>query len=151
LNYQREKVTDSLIDEIRPLLSLHWKEVGHEDVALDPDFEAYGRCEEAGLIRVFTARNDAGLLVGYCIFFVRPHLHHKRSLQASQDLLYLDLSYRGLKHGGELIAFCDEALAKEGVEVVYQHSKVQHDFGPLLEKLGYKKSETIYRKRLKNG
>jgi hypothetical protein len=48
-----------------------------------------------------------------------------------------------------LIEHADAQLAAEGVQVVFQHVKTAHNFGPLLERLGYEHVENVYAKRLK--
>ena len=98
------------------------------------------------MLRVFTARTPENELVGYAVYFVRPHLHYKSSLNAFQDILYIRKDVRGL--GGSFIFWCDDQLRKEGVQVVAQHIKAAHNFGPLLEKVGYTLMDLIYVKRL---
>ena len=99
-------------------------------------------------MRVFTARTSVGSLAGYCIFFVRHNLHYSTSLQALQDVLFLAPEMRGCGTGLMFLAWCDERLREEGVQVVYHHAKVALDFGPLLTKLGYERIDYIYGRRL---
>ena len=147
LTCQRELLTDRLWDEAMPLLIAHWKEIAHyPDIPLDPDRDQYLVLEDAGVIRCFTARDD-GKLVGYAVFFVRPALHYASSVQAYQDVLYLDPSVRG-GTGYRFIRFCDEQLAKSAIQVVYHHVKQRHNFGPLLERLGYELVDLIFARRL---
>lgn len=148
--YQREAFVD-VFDELGPLLESHYLEIAHyQDIPLDVDVEAYAAVDRVGFLRIFTARDD-GAIIGYCAFVVKNSLHYRGSKQASQDVLYLDPDYRGLEHGSGLIEFCDEQLRAEGVQVVYQHVKHKHDFGPLLKYLGYEPIETIYGRRLDDG
>lgn len=137
-----------LLAEIWPHLSAHYSEIAHyNDIALSPDFAAYIRTERAGLYRCFVAR-QGGRLIGYAAFFVRRNLHYADSLQAVQDVLYLDPAFRNAGIGRALIDECDNRLRAEGVQVVYQHVKLAHDFGPLLASLGYEAVETIHARRL---
>lgn len=143
-----EPVTPGLIVEIEPLLQQHWREIAHfQDIPLRPDWEFY---LSAKTIRVFTAR-QFGELVGYAVFFVSANKHYTTSLQAVQDILYVHPSKRGTLLGVRLISYCDAALRDCGVQVVYQHVKRAHDFGPLLRRLGYEEVDTIWAKRLDKG
>mgnify|MGYP001607900475 CR=1 FL=1 len=144
MNYQQEAVAD-VLDEIRPLLDMHWREVSHyQDIQLRPDWDFY--CTAQG-IRLYTAR-DEGRLIGYCVFFVSHNKHYMDSMQAVQDILFVHPEYRGSRAGYRLIKFCDEQLRQEGCQVVYQHMKAAQSFGPLLEHAGYELVDLIYAKRL---
>lgn len=132
--------------EILPLLEKHWEEIAHyKDIPLEPDFEQYKKLDDLKLLRVFTARRE-DVLIGYCVYMVGYNLHYKSSLQARQDVLFIDKKHRGF--GGRFIAWCDEQLRKEGVQVVYHHVKEAHDFGSLLVRLGYEPVDKIYARRL---
>lgn len=144
ITFQREAVAD-VIEEIKPLIALHWREIAHyQDIPLDPDWDFYSRNHT---IRVFTAR-DNGTLVGYSVFFIAPNRHYKTSIQAVQDILFLHKDYRHGKIAYRMIKFCDCELKAEGAQVVYQHVKAAHDFGPLLGLLDYELVDLIYAKRL---
>lgn len=144
MNYQREAVAD-ILDEMKPLLELHWREIAHyQDIPLDPDYEFYAT---SPYVRMFTAR-DLGRLVGYGLFHVSLNKHYMGSRQAVQDILFVHPEYRGGLTGSKLIRFCDEQLRAEGCQVVYQHLKAAHNFGPLLERHGYELMDLIYAKRL---
>lgn len=133
--------------EIYPIFEKHWEEIAHhKDIPLDPNIEIYHKLDDSGAIRVYTARED-GELVGYCVFFIHPNLHYKNSLHANQDVLYIKKEKRG-RFGMKFISWCDEQLRKEGVQVISQHVKKAHDFGPLLKRLDYELVDLIYARRL---
>lgn len=143
--FRRERAQD-IFEEAAPLLRQHYAEIAHyQDIPLEPDLAQYAAVEEAGCLRVFTARDDSGL-IGYAVFFVRRNLHYRSSLQAVQDILYVDPGKRGF--GARFIHWCDEQLRKESVQVVYHHVKAAHDFGALLERFGYQLVDKIYARRL---
>ena len=130
-----------------PLLEKHWSEIAHfKDVKLDPDWEQYERLEQAGVLRVFVARDHAGIMVGYAVYFVRHNPHYRQSLQALQDILFIDPTRRGF--GAKFILWCDEQLRSEGVQATYHHVKAKHNFGAMLERLGYQLVDLIYARRL---
>lgn len=141
----------ALLDEARPLLAEHWREIApYDDIPLDVDTHHYLAAGEAGVCRCYTVR-VGDQLVGYALFFVRPAPHYAGSLQAAQDVLYLHPSMRG-GAGAEFIAYCDEQLRACGVQVVHHHAKHAHpQLGKALERLGYEPVETIYSKRLDVG
>ena len=135
-------------DEAWTLVESHYHEIAHfRDLKLKPNRDGYLQCESAGGIRVYTVRDD-GRLVGYQVFLVSLNLHYNESLQAIQDVLYLAPDLRGRLIGYRFIRWCDEQLRAEGVEVVMQHVKVKHDFGPMLTRMGYELMENVYVKRL---
>lgn len=144
--FQQERSQD-LWSEIQPLLVEHWREIAHyQDILLDPDVESYNYADSRGLLRCYTVRNG-GRLIGYAIFKIGS-LHYKGSKQAFQDVLFVLPEYRNKGTGFRLIRFCDRELKKEGMQVVYQHVKKAHNFGPLLVRLGYELVDLIYAKRL---
>jgi len=147
MQFQREPAITPLFDEMLPLLTLHWKEIAHfQDIPLEPDFETYARLDEMGMLRTFTARDEAGKLVGYAVFFVKANLHYKSSIQAVQDVIFIDPTVRGF--GANFIIWCDDQLRLEKIDAVYHHVKAAHNFGPMLERLGYTLVDLIYTKRL---
>jgi GNAT superfamily N-acetyltransferase len=98
-------------------------------------------------MRVYTARDD-GRLVGYNAFFMRPSIHYRGSLQASNDVIFLLPEYRKGGVGRGLIEYGDACLRNEGCQVVMHHVKVNHDWTPLLARMGYEKQDIICSKRL---
>ncbi len=154
VTFGRERVQD-LWDEVQPLLLAHWREIAqHQDIPLDPDRDLYAKMEDLGCLRCFVAReidadNKPGRIIGYSAFVVRPALHYRGSIQAQQDVVFLLPDYRRSRIGVQLIAFADEQLRLEGVQVVHQHQKNAHPaLGAVLSRMGYEAVETIWSKRL---
>jgi GNAT superfamily N-acetyltransferase len=149
IKFQRERI-QGLWDELAPLLEQHWREVAfYQDIPLAPDTEVYGMAEDAGRLRCFTARED-GKLIGYSFYFVQQHPHYVGSKVAQQDVIFVDPAKRRGTLGARLIAWCDEQLRAEHVQVVTHHVKVAPhlDFGRLLERMGYEPTDTLWSKRL---
>lgn len=147
MKFKREPASEDLFSEAWPLLEAHYKEIAHfQDIELNPDFETYLNVDKLGALRTFTARDESGELLGYAVFFVRANIHYKASLQAVQDVIYIDKDRRGFGH--KFILWCDKELAREGVQVVYHHVKFEHNFGAMLERIGYSLVDLIYTKRL---
>lgn len=155
MDFQREELGVALVGELTPILHDHFKEISaNQDIPLDPRWEVYEAAAANGSLRIFTIR-DAGRLVGYSVFTVIRNPHYKGSVQATQDILYLVKALRGKRHGetGKSIGFCfidwcDSQLKADGVQLVYHHVKFSHDWGSMLEKMGYKPVEKIYGRRL---
>ncbi len=97
-------------------------------------------------MRIYTARNNEGELVGYSGFVVAKNWHKGNSLQANQDAVYILPSYRG--SNGALIDFSMAQLKAEGVQLMYIAVKTKHDFGSMLERKGFEFTEKVYSKRL---
>jgi len=148
MKFQRELAQD-VFEEMIPLLKKHWEEIAHfKDIPLNPDVELYYQMEDAGTLRVYTARTEEGKLVGYCVFFLRNNLHYRSSFQALQDVLFIDPDHRGM-FGAKFILWCEGQLEYEGVQVVFQHIKVAtQKTVELMKRLGYEPIDIILGKRL---
>ena len=143
--FNKESFKDTF-EEAMPLIKRHYDEIAHfKDIPLDPDVELYQQLEDTGLTRVFTVRKS-NALIGYSLFFVRPNPHYRSSIQAVQDVIFIDKQHRGI--GRKFIAWCDDQLKSEGAQVVYHHVKNNHNFGPMLERDGYELIDFVYGKRL---
>ena len=132
-----------------PLFRAHWEEVGtfRDAVPLDVDVERIIELERAGLWLSWTVR-DAGVLVGYVCVLVTPHLHYRSTPQAFVDVVYLVPAVRGGGLGRRVLRQVMDALGHAGVRKIVLHVKLSHDFGPLLEQLGFVATETNYERLL---
>lgn len=149
--FQVEKLS-GVREEIEPLLYAHFLEIAHfQDIPLDPDWTTYEALEQAGALRIFTVRDEYRALIGYAVFAVHRNPHYRGSLQATQDILFLDKPWRGRTIGYRFLAWCDDQLRDEGVQVVRHHFKVAHDLGPIFARLGYEDEDRIVVKRLDRG
>ena len=145
--FQRETVA-ACMDEGRPLLEAHWREIAHyQDIPLSVDELCYRAMDNNGSLRLYTARRD-GKMIGYGVFMVRANPHYSTSLQAVQDILFVLPEYRASRMPLKFLRWCDEQLRADGVQVVYHHVKLAHDFGRLLQYIGYEPVETVYARRL---
>lgn len=145
--FAREVLTNALLTEMLPLLAAHWQEIAHfKDIPLNPDLSYYKLLEQNGMLRVYTYRKR-GALVGYAVFGLRHNPHYRQSFQANQDILYINPSDRGMGPI-KFIKYCDDELRKEGVQAVYHHVKARHNFGLVLQRMGYELVDLIYTRRL---
>jgi GNAT superfamily N-acetyltransferase len=149
ITFQRETI-EQFYQEALPLLHDHWREIArYQDIPLNVDLDRYRDAEENGSLRIYTVRL-ASRLVGYSVFFLATAPHYRTSLQAVQDVLYVDPEHRGGRIGLRLVRFSDLMLRNaENVQVVYHHVKLAHPaLGRLLEHVGYEAVETVYGRRL---
>ena len=138
----------TFIEELRGILPDHYDELCvTKDFPLSPDYEAYGKLYNAGLLRCITARSKEGL-VGYVIFIVQPHLHYRTCRTAFEDIYFLKKEYRLGRTGIRLFQFAEEALRADGVNRIIFHTKVHLDNSRLFEYLGYKHTDKLYTKIL---
>lgn len=149
LELAREMLCPSLISESTPLLEAHYRELAHyQDIPLDPDYERYYEAQRHGALRIYTARSQK-FLIGYAVYVVRPGVHYRGSIQAIEDVIYLEENSRGFMAGVRLLKFADECLKGEGVQVVHHHQKLRHPaLGRILERQGYEAMDVIWTKRL---
>lgn len=146
VSFKRENVK-RIWDDLLPLLPLHYEELAaYKDIPLDPDKDFFVKADEAGMVRVYAAREN-GKLVGYAVYFVRQDIHYKSIKLAQQDLIFIAPERRG-RFGLRFIRWCEEQLKAENVRLVMCHAKVHNDFGGVFERLGYKAVDKIFYRRL---
>lgn len=115
---------------------------------LKPDYARYRIMADQGLVHIPTARNAANELVGYWIFFVTPNLHYMDIKTAYNDIFYLRKLYRKGHNGLRFARFMLDSLKLLNVDEVYCGTKLQQDYGPIFERLGFAPIERIYTKLL---
>lgn len=144
MKFARESYSAALVSELLPLLVEHHAETADEMYGpLDPDLAVY----KSEAMRIYTAR-QSGDLVGYQIFVVSLHPHSRKSIQASQDILYLKPKERKGLNGYRFMKWCCDQLKMEGVEMVHQHIPARNSFGKILERMGFRLEDLVYSKRL---
>lgn len=148
ITYQQESLVTVKADII-PLLEKHWEEVAlnKEKIKLNPDWDAYANLEDAGVLKIFTARANSKL-IGYFVVFVKSHIHYKDHLFCYNDVIFVDEEYRKGFTSTRLIKFAEKCLKADGVEVMIVNTKRHKPFDSLLIWLGYKHIENIYSKVL---
>lgn len=149
ITYQQEFL-DTVEKDIKPLIQDHWEEVGFEKecIKTNPDWEAYYALEKAGVLKVFTVRDD-GKFLGYMTVFVKTHLHHKAVLCATVDSLFLEKKNRKGYVGIKLIQFVEKCLKEDGVVVFVASCFPQKPLEKILKRLSYKPMENVYSKLLR--
>lgn len=142
IKYSIETVAQC-IAEIKPLNYAHWAEIAtHKDIkVLDPDYDRYYKLEELGMLRIYTVR-DSGILIGYYISMIMPHMHYQTCITALNDILYVHPDYRGGTVAYRMFTGALKDLKDNtDTNVVIVHMKVKHPFKRLLTKLGFEQTE----------
>jgi GNAT superfamily N-acetyltransferase len=141
---------ENVIEEMKPLIDVHWNEVAmyKDKIELNPDYTKYVYLSRAGVLKTYVARED-GKLLGYCILFIQPHIHYQDDKFAAVDALYIDPTYRGKMLGVKMFRYVEQQMKELGVSVITHHIKVEHDYSPMLKRLGYNHAEVIYSKCIK--
>jgi len=150
VHYQLETY-EEVIEDIKPLLELHYAEVClyPDKIALNPKYEFYNTLDDAGALRIVTAR-DEGVLIGYSVFFEMPHPHYQDHIYAQNDIFYVAENYRHTEVAPSLVAKAEEALHGDGVSVITYHMKTYKPFESLMDFSGYDKAEVIFSKFIKD-
>jgi len=145
MEFKVEKLTPELQQELQPLLYDHWQEIArHKDaIKLEPIWELYYELQDRNCLVVVTFR-DEDKLVGYIVTFVSRHPHYRSLVIGQNDIIYIDPAYRKGTHAYRLIKFSNEVLKEAGVMKITMHLKIKHDFGSLLQRIGFKPIECIY-------
>ncbi len=146
ITYQ-EEIFEDIIEEIKPIIITHWKEIeiNKDNIKLDCDWDRYIQLDELGMLSTVSVRSD-GVLIGYITTFIIEHLHYKTHTFADVDAMYIALEYRGTGIGRELCNYAEDICKDKGVSIIMQHVKLTHNFGSLLEGIGYTKVEEMYSK-----
>jgi GNAT superfamily N-acetyltransferase len=151
MNIGIELYSDKLIEDLKPLLDLHYEELTlhKEHVKLNPDFNRYKALADSGILQIVTAR-DQGRLVGYSIWVVNTNLHYQDCVMANNDVLYLHPDYRKGTLGIKLIKESEKILKDQGVIKILWHIKHAKDFRNILYRMGYADEDIIVGKILKD-
>ena len=151
LTMGQETLAECLDDQTKALLLLHWQEIApHQDIPLDPNYAVYVDLEDRGFLRCYIVR-DHGIVQGYCAFVVVQSRKCQTSTEAFCDVLWLVPRLRRGRLGIRFLTWCDEQLAKEGVQVIRHFVQRTYDFSPILTRLGYEQEQTVYARRVDRG
>jgi hypothetical protein len=138
----------AFVEELEKLFPLNYEELCvTKDFPLAPDYDAYRRLAEAGMLRCITVRADEEV-IGYAIFIIQPHLHYRTCKTAFEDIYFIRKEYRKGKIGIRLFQYAEQVLKGIGVQRIIMHTKVHLDHSRLFEYLGYKWTDKLFTKIL---
>lgn len=143
---QHESLT-SVKEDLKPLLQKHWEMVALNQgkIKLNPDWKEYARLDAAGILRIFTARED-DKLVGYCVLLVSQSIHYKDHKFASNDVVFVLPEYRSGATGYKLIKYAEDHCKTDDVSLMMINTKVHIPFDSLMIGMGFDLIERIYSK-----
>ena len=141
----------SVKEDIKPLIEKHWELVALNQgkIKLNPNWEEYARLDAAGVLRVFTARED-GELVGYCVLVVSRSMHYKDHVFANNDVTFVLPDNRAGATGYQLLKYAEDHCAKNNISLMNVNTKVHIPFDSLLVGMGFNLIERIYSKCFKD-
>lgn len=143
-----DSAIDEFADEMDALLHLHYDELCvTKDFPLAPDYDAYRKLWDMGMLRCITLRAD-NELIGYIIFIIQPHLHYRTCKTAFEDIYFLRKDYRKGTIGVRLFKYAEKVLKSIGVDRIIVHTKIHMDNSKLFEYLGYKWTDKLFTKIL---
>jgi len=145
----RQEFLAQVKQDIQNLLIMHYDEIAldKDAIKLNPDWEAYQKAEDEGLLKGFTARQD-GELVGYFVVIASRHIHYKDHIFAANDVIFIHPEHRKGFAAMRLIKFAEKCLKEDGVSILTINTKCHKPFDVLLDRMMYKHIENVYRKRL---
>ena len=130
------------LSEARPefdaLIVDHYKEIGlqQDKIPLAPMWTDYEQLERKQSFLLMCVRKE-GALVGYAAWFLKMHMHYGRTLVAMNDVIYLKPECRRGRVGIKLIEESEYLLKVLGVDKIFWHIKVSHDWSAILKRKGY--------------
>jgi GNAT superfamily N-acetyltransferase len=116
---------------------------------LNMDWRSYFELQKREHLMLLTARDDyRGRLMGFVMYYIYPHLHHKGFICAACDILAVRLEQRGRGIGMLLMEHAEPLLKDHRVRYITHQFRVCYDTAPLFPRMGYKLIEQGYLKEL---
>jgi len=136
--------------EIILLFQDHYEEISLlKDYELKPDYGVYFKIEDNKALELILCK-DNNSIIGYIVFVVTKHLHYIDCILATEDIYYLKPEYRKGRTAIKMFKFAEEYLKTKNVNMIRYGTKVHSDNSSLFEYLGYKFTEKVFTKMLKD-
>ncbi len=132
---------------VMPMLERQWAELSSHGDPLDPDWERMIAGEEAGVFRVWTAR-DGGALAGFIQWQIFAPYGYKNTLFAWDCGHYLDDGYRSPWLWIKMWKTSEAALKVLGVKLIRGHDNSRQPMAAAFKRMGYTPIATIYQRAL---
>ena len=148
ITYQQESLLTVKKDVVK-LAFEDWEETTEDKEAhpFEIDWDLYETLEDCNALLIFTARSD-NELVGYFSVIKSPDPHSKGNFIVCNDAIFLSKSFRKGMVGVNLIKFVEKCIKEDGYKNLVISFTTKNDISPLLERLGYYKTEIKFEKRL---
>lgn len=136
-------------EDIKPLLKEHWRLVALNQgkIKLNPNWKEYAKLDAAGILNIFTARDD-GELVGYFVLVINKSIHYQDHYFAVNDVVFVLPDSRAGATGYKLIKFAEDYCRDIGVSLIMINTKVHIPFDKLMIGMGFDLIERVYSKFL---
>ena len=138
---------EDIADELPVLFARYGVELGKAET--EPDWKQLFQMAAVGTLRVVTLR-DAGVLVGFAISVIGPHLMYRTVPHGMTIAVYMDKAYRTGWTGLKFLAKNRDILRQWGCKriSVGEDATQPKSLRKVYERLGYKMAEYLYDMRL---
>ena len=146
---QMERFAD-IVEPLRVLFTDLWSDIARDQTLppMDVDWDSYVRLESLGVTRTFTVRLR-GALVGAAVYFIAPNMHHRGTVWATCDVIWIRPDMRLPLLGLRLLRYAEDSLHRAGATVFRVGAKVKRpELARLLVHMGYEPVEVHYQKVL---
>jgi hypothetical protein len=132
-------------EELDRLFPLHYEEIAlfRDRIRLEPDWPKYEQAENAGILKIFTVR-AGGELVGYYVGSLITHPHYASHRMLFTDIFFLRSDYRRGLAGLDFLRAIREEAKRLGAEYLHIGTKLHHDLGALIERLGGQETDRLF-------
>jgi len=128
----------------------HWMETEghHAEAGFNPDYQRGVDLEAQGRYLLIVARERATgrLVANYGLYLARSM--HSQQLIATEDTLFVARAHRSGPLGIRLIRYAEAALRLLGCTELNVSVKLVNKVGPMIERMGYEPTSTLYTKIL---
>ena len=134
---------EDIADELPVLFARYGVELGKAET--EPDWKQLFQMAAVGTLRVVTLR-DAGVLVGFAISVIGPHLMYRSVTHGITIAFFLDKPYRHGWTGLKFLAKNRDILREWGCKriSVGEDATQDNSLAKVYERAGYKLAERLY-------
>jgi hypothetical protein len=131
--------------ELMDLFKNHYQEIAERTdvIKLDPDLDTYEALVKLDKLEVHTIR-DSEKLIGYSLWFITNHIHYKKSITCSSDILFIHPEYRKGMTGVKFIKWSVAKIKEHNPQRIMFHVKDSVDYSAIIKRMGAKHFESIY-------
>jgi GNAT superfamily N-acetyltransferase len=140
-HFSKERA-EAFVNEMIPLGAEHWAEEGNT-TAFDPNIQFYGWAWESEGFKVATARDAAGVLVGYVVFSLSDS-NNDKTKTGTFMAIFLKKKNRGGGNGRGLFEFAVMIMRAMGAKRVIASAIPGTSYDRWLRLAGYKPKAVEY-------
>ena len=138
------------IEDLVAEYNLHTRDAAKDQPPFDWDWETFTRLEQLGRTLLITARTgDDRYLIGYSLYLLSHHPHHRSWRLAMNDGIAVRHDYRGRGLGSAMMIVGEQLLREMHVHrIIHMFRMVYEDATPIFPRHGYKLFELAWAKDL---